>query len=119
MRSSNRLALGKNAEALVEAHLHTLGFATLARNLHVGRAELDLVMQKGSLLVVCEVRSRTDSRFFAPVETITSKKIARIRQATAQWLHQSNTRYTTIRFDAASVYFEPNGPRIEYYENAF
>lgn len=78
-----------------------------------------MIARRGSLLVVCEVRSRKRARPVFPAETITREKLARIRRATAIWLREQKLGRVQARIDAAAVVFDgPNGePRIEYYEN--
>ena len=117
MRS--RPETGRDAEALVAAKLASQGFAILGRNVRVGRLELDVIARRGSLLVVCEVRARTHARFAEPVASIDRAKISRVRRATAQWLATAGLRGVAVRFDAASVVFDQDPPRIEYYEHAF
>ena len=87
--------------------------------MRVGRLELDVVASRGSLLVVCEVRSRTNARPVFPAETIGRKKLERVRRATAIWLREQKLGRVHARIDAAAVVFDgPDGePRIEYYEN--
>jgi putative endonuclease len=118
-RSLARAELGRAAEALVAAKLASQGFAILGRNVRVGRLELDVIARRGSLVVVCEVRARASSRIAEPWETIDRAKIARIRRATGQWLSTARLGGVGIRFDAASVVFDCDPPRIEYFESAF
>jgi putative endonuclease len=86
----------------------------------VGRLELDVIARKGSLVVVCEVRSRRHARAVFPSETIDRKKLGRVRRATAIWLRRQKLGRVYARIDAAAVVFDgPRGePRVEYYENA-
>ena len=71
------------------------------------------------MIVVCEVRARSSARMAEPVESIDRAKIERIRRAAAQWLMTSGLGGVSVRFDAASVVFDQDPPRIEYYEEAF
>ena len=52
---------GARAERTAERHLKQQGYTTLARNLRVGRNELDLVMlaPDGTTVVIVEVKSST------------------------------------------------------------
>lgn len=110
---------GDRGEALVASHLELQGFVILVRNARVGRLEIDLVARRGDLLVFCEVRSRQQASFLNPVETIDRAKVARIRRAAAMWLAEHPQNAHQIRFDAASVVFDRDPPRLEYYESAF
>ena len=75
---------GDAAEALVASRLASAGWTVLARNVHVGRHELDLVaVDPGppAALVVVEVRWRTGRGFGLPEETVDHRKRARVRAA--------------------------------------
>ena len=95
------------------------GFRICARNARVGRLELDIIAMRDDLLVVCEVRARSNARPVFPAETISGKKLERVRRATAMWLRERKLGRVHARIDAAAVVFDgPRGkPRIEYYEN--
>lgn len=117
--TNSKAKLARRAEALVASLLEKRGFEICGRNVRVGRLELDVVARRGGLIVVCEVRSRRSARPVFPAETISGKKLARVRRATAIWLRQQKLGRVQARIDAAAVLFDgPAGePRIEYYEN--
>src|SRR6188474_3299584 len=76
---------GDAAEALAATHLAEAGWIVLARNVHVGRHELDLVaVDPGppAALVVVEVRWRGGRDFGLPEETVDHRKRAHLRMAT-------------------------------------
>jgi putative endonuclease len=79
-----------------------------------------VIARRGSLVVVCEVRSRRSGRLVFPSETIDRKKLGRIRRATAMWLRAQKLGRVRTRIDAAAVVFDgrQGKPHIEYYENA-
>jgi putative endonuclease len=119
-RSTNlRCDLARRGEAAVAKLLEDQGFTLCGLNVRVGRLELDVIAKRGSLIVVCEVRSRRRARPVFPAETIDRKKLARVRQGTAMWLRSQKLGRVHARIDAAAVIFDgPDGePRIEYYEN--
>ncbi|MEP6638076.1 MAG: YraN family protein [Chloroflexota bacterium] len=75
---------GDAAESLVAVRLAAAGWTILARNVHVGRHELDLVaIDPGppAALVVVEVRWRVTRGFGLPEETVDHRKRARVRAA--------------------------------------
>jgi putative endonuclease len=115
----HRAELGARGEALVARHLEREGFAIIARNVRVGRLELDLVARRAHMLVVCEVRTRASRDFLDPVETIDRKKCARIRSAARSWIFGQGVPHHEIRFDAASVVINDAGEDLVYYEAAF
>jgi putative endonuclease len=113
-----RCELARHGESLVATLLERQGFSICGRNVRVGRLELDIIAKRGSLIVVCEVRSRMRARPVFPAETIGPSKLARIRRATAIWLRNQKLGRVHARIDAAAVVFEPGSePHVEYYEN--
>jgi putative endonuclease len=75
---------GDSAEGLVATRLEALGWTILARNLHVGRHELDIVaIDPGPrrALVAVEVRWRAGREFGLPEETFDWRKRRRMREA--------------------------------------
>jgi putative endonuclease len=76
---------GDSAETLVLVRLLAAGWSVLARNVHVGRHELDLVaVDPGppAALVIVEVRWRASRGFGLPEETVDHRKRAHLRMAT-------------------------------------
>jgi Holliday junction resolvase-like predicted endonuclease len=80
---------GDAAEGLVERRLTEMGWTVLARNLHVGRHELDIVAADPgppAALVVVEVRWRRSRDFGLPEETFDHRKRQRLRAAVGRLL---------------------------------
>jgi len=83
MRTAAQRA-GDDAEAFAAAHLRTLGWRVLARQVRVGRSELDLLaVDPGPppALVVVEVRWRSRRDFGLAEETVDGRKRARLHRA--------------------------------------
>jgi len=118
--------LGDRAEAVVARHLTGAGWTILARNVRVGRDELDVVgIDPGPprCLVVVEVRWRASRAFGLAEETVDERKRARIRRATWRWLDEADVPKLPVRFDLIVV--EPPAthggeqPRIRHHRAAF
>ncbi|MBM4407987.1 MAG: YraN family protein [Chloroflexi bacterium] len=78
--------LGDEAEALVERRLLDAGWVVMARNLRLGRDEIDLLaVDPGppAEMVVVEVRWRASRDFGLPEETVDWSKRRRLRRAVA------------------------------------
>lgn len=96
--------LGRAGEALVAAHYTALGYTVLARNWRSGRTgELDLVLGHGDTVVICEVKTRSSTRFGLPAEAVDPRKQRRIRTLAVQYLTEHRVRARIVRFDVASV----------------
>jgi putative endonuclease len=77
-RPTRRMRVGSVGEALVVKYLGGIGWTVLARNVQVGRSELDLVaVDPGppAMLVVVEVRANRTSRFGRPEESVDRDKL--------------------------------------------
>jgi putative endonuclease len=121
---------GDNAESLVLVRLLAAGWTVLARNVHVGRHELDLVaIDPGppSSLVVVEVRWRSSRGFGLPEETVDHRKRTHVRMATYGLLDRGMLPEGVplprlpVRFDLVVV--EPGvgggDPVVRHYRAAF
>jgi putative endonuclease len=120
---------GDAAEQLVASRLLAAGWTILARNVHVGRHELDLVaVDPGppTALVVVEVRWRAARAFGLPEETVDHRKRTRVRSAAYGLLdlgtlpNGGRVPRLPLRFDLIVV--EPGGgerePRIRHHRAA-
>jgi len=77
---------------------------------------LDVIVQKGPVVVVCEVKTRSSLAFGLPSEAVGPDKQRRIRRLAAQWLsEQERSTAVRLRFDVAEVV----GPEIRIIESAF
>ena len=76
---------GASAEAAAAAWLVESGWTVLARNVRVGRDELDLLARdtRGDLVVV-EVRARSGPAFGSGLESVDARKVARLYRAAAR-----------------------------------
>jgi putative endonuclease len=91
------------------------GWTVLARNWRSGRlGELDLIVRRGDVVVVCEVKSRRTAAYGVPAEAVTPAKQARIRRLAAAWLAETHVR-AQVRFDVAAIL----GDDITVIESAF
>jgi putative endonuclease len=115
---------GDAAEERVAARLTAAGWTILARNVHVGRYEIDLVaVDPGAprTLVVVEVRWRAARDFGLPEETVNHRKRVRIRSAAYGLLDRgslpdgSPLPRLPLRFDL--IVTEPGG-RLRHHRHA-
>lgn len=114
------LRLGREGEDLAARYLAKIGFVILAKNWRCREGELDIVATDGQTLVVCEVKTRSGTRFGEPAEAVTADKMARIRRLTGQWLSTHRVGWCRIRFDVIAVCLERAGEvRLRHIEGAF
>ncbi len=114
-------AFGQIAESIAAAYLSKKGFCIVAKNFRYKRFEIDLIVQKGELLVFVEVKARTNNRFGNPETFVTKKQIRAIRRAAEHYLRTCN-HTKAIRFDIVSVLGNGNDPKsveIMHLEDGF
>ena len=82
--SGPRGRIGASAEEAAACWLSAAGWIILARNVRVGRDELDLLARdpQGAMVVV-EVRARSSPAFGSGVESVDVHKVARLYRAAA------------------------------------
>jgi len=121
--AANKAARATSAEAVVAEYLAQRGFVVVARNLRLGKLELDVVARRAELIVVVEVRTRGPGAWTSGFGSIDSAKRRRIRRAGErlwQRRYKNDASAERLRFDAASVSFDAKGrPEVEYAEAAF
>ena len=108
-------ARARFAEDLVASWYASRGYTIVARNWRCPRGELDVVAWRDGVLVVCEVKARRNANFGDPFESITPRKVLRLRRATAAFLGAVRIEVPPVRhlrFDAAGVV----GARVEVRE---
>jgi len=100
-----RLRLGAAGEDMAEAWYRREGYEILARNWRCREGEIDIICARRSVLVICEVKTRTTDAYGHPAEAVTFAKQRRLRRLASRWLESSNgrARPATIRFDVAAV----------------
>ncbi|MCY3636973.1 MAG: YraN family protein [bacterium] len=109
-------ALGRWGEDRVVRWYRRHGFEVLDRNWRCRHGELDVIVRRGSVVAVCEVKTRSSNAFGAPAEAVGWQKQRRIRRLAAQWLSEQERRGAVqLRFDVAEVM----GREIRVIESAF
>jgi putative endonuclease len=109
-------SLGEDAAAEL---LRKSGYRIVARNHRCQRGEVDVIAEKGELLVFVEVRTRATSLFGAPEETVDGRKQRRVIAAARDYLAQRRGPARAARFDVIAVVDGPGGPSLTHFENAF
>ena len=107
-------------EAEVANYLRRHGYTLLAHSYRCRFGEIDLIAQKGKILCMVEVKTRTNLTCGLPREYVTAAKQEKLRKTAAMYLavHELDC---PVRFDVAEVYtdVEHTYARVNYLENAF
>ncbi|SHH18150.1 YraN family protein [Clostridium grantii] len=112
--------IGKLGEDLVATHLKEKGYYILERNFTCSIGEIDIIAKKDNILCFVEVKSRYNLSFGYPCESITGKKVRKIKKIALWYISKYKIKNTDFRFDVAEVYFEKNNElMINIIQNAF
>lgn len=112
--------LGRKGEDLAVAYLTGQGLVLLDRNWRCRDGELDLILTDGSIVVVCEVKTRAGTDFGLPAEAVDDRKARRVRRLTNTWLSTFRVPWCELRFDIIAITWPPGEqPRIHHLKDAF
>jgi putative endonuclease len=95
------------------------GYRVVARNWRCRLGELDLIVERDGVLVICEVKSRHDGVFGGGYEAVTWRKQAKVRALGEVFLQVTGARPRAMRFDVASVAVSGERSAVELFEDAF
>ena len=113
---SQRGTVGEDAAA---AWYVAGGFHVLARNWRCPAGEIDLILRRGPLLVICEVKTRRGGAFGGGFAAVGWEKQRRIRRLAELFLERCPATSAVVRFDVASVAVGDRGASVEVFEDAF
>ena len=102
-------AKGRTAEEAAAAFLTARGWSVLARNHRTPAGELDLVCADGPVIVVVEVKARSDTQFGEALESIGPRKQRRLRASAAWWMAEQGWAGHSLRFDVVDVSLGDDG----------
>ena len=112
----NTTLVGREGEAKAAEYLRKKRYDIIGANYRCRFGELDLIAQKGNLVIFVEVKLRKNDRFGAAADAVTVSKREKLRKAALSWLAATDCTAPT-RFDVIEIYTETG--RINHIENAF
>jgi putative endonuclease len=113
-------AVGRYGEDVAARHLLDAGLEIVARNWRCAEGEIDIVARERGVLVICEVKTRSSTRFGFPAEAITRSKADRLRRLACRWLVEHPGAGADVRFDVVSVLRRPSGAaEVDHVRAAF
>jgi putative endonuclease len=117
--TTKRQRFGDAGEKAAEDVLARDGYRVVARKHRCPRGEVDLVLERGELLVFVEVRTRATALFGGPEETVGFEKQRRVVRAARDFLARWRGPPRGARFDVVAVLDRPQGPLVSHIPNAF
>jgi putative endonuclease len=114
-----RLRLGERGETMACDELESRGYAIVERRFRTRFGEIDVVANDGGTLVFVEVKTKTDSDFSDPVESVTKRKQQRLVSMAEQFVAHHGITEMPCRFDVVTVDISVTPSRIVVYQDAF
>ena len=108
-RTAAPKVLGRWGEDLAANYLAERGVLILERNWRCREGEMDLIAWEAPEIVMCEVRTRRDSRAGSALESITLRKQRRLRRLAAAWLATQDRGDFLVRIDALGIQISRDG----------
>ncbi|WP_276498590.1 YraN family protein [Pontibacter litorisediminis] len=116
-QTGRHLHTGQQGENHAAAYLREQGYSILRQNYRHKRAEVDIIAQKGNLLVFVEVKTRSTNKYGYPEEAVNYRKEAMLLGAAEAFILQEEWPHE-VRFDIISVTLT-SPPAIHHIEDAF
>ena len=101
--------LGRAGEQAAVSYLEGCGFRILDRNWRSADGEIDIVAVERHTLVVCEVKTRSGTRYGTPLEAVTRKKRSRLRRLAVCWVLANGVLFDEVRVDVVEVLKDERG----------
>ena len=110
--------LGQEGEQLAVDFLLKKGYTIRDTNWRYQKAEVDIIAQKGEILVVVEVKTRSTVDFGNPQDFVNPKKIKLLVSAIDEYV-TSKGLDVEVRFDIIAIVKQNDTYAIEHIEDAF
>jgi putative endonuclease len=110
---------GKLGEAEALTYLQEKGYQILEANYRHQHAEIDLIVQRGKMLIFVEVKTRSNLSFGEPETFVSYQKAKLVMRAAEHYIFARDWQHD-IRFDVVAVTITPKGEvKIKHIEDAF
>ena len=110
--------LGEKGEQLAVDYLEKNGYLIIERNWRFKKAEIDIIAQKGEILAVIEVKTRSSNYFGNPEDFVKPKKIKMLVNAIDKFVKYRDLD-VEVRFDIIAIILDNNQFEFEHLEDAF
>ncbi len=119
-KDSTSKEMGQYGEDLAVYHLRKMGYKILARNVVIGRGEIDVLALDAGTLCFVEVKARTHDSYGGGVAAVTRAKRLLVARAAGEIVRRRGLANQDCRFDVVDVSM-PEGcePEVQVFKGAF
>jgi putative endonuclease len=93
---------GKQGEDMAAKWLQEKGYTIIHRNWRYSYHEIDIIATKNEKLHIIEVKTRNDSVFGHPEDSVSKKKFKHLQRATDEFLFR-NPGYKWLQYDVLAI----------------
>lgn len=111
-------SLGIRGEKIAIKMFQDKGYKILETNWRFSKAEIDIIATIGDILVIAEVKTRTNQVYGNPEEFVTMAKQKLLIKAANAFIEEQNSDSET-RFDVVGITINNNDHEIIHHEDAF
>lgn len=86
-KNGKHINTGKAGEELAVHFIQKQGYVILAQNWRFKRSEVDIIASKEKVLHFFEVKTRTGQQPVLPEESVTNKKMNKLKEAAEEYLY--------------------------------
>lgn len=98
--------LGKKGEQIAALYLQQKGYSIKDLNFSTRYGELDIVAQKGEVVIFVEVKTRVGIKMGMPYEAVTPRKVQHLRKAIDSYLLKKHLEKYKLSLDVISIIFD-------------
>lgn len=95
--------IGRYGEDFAAMVLDDMGYRVVDRNFETKMGEIDLVAYKDGVLHFVEVKTRTQTRYGYPAESVTDNKLNHMKKAAQIYIQCRKPDCSVISFDVMEV----------------
>jgi len=110
--------LGIQGEKIAKEFLLKKDYKIIAANWRFSKAEIDIIAIKDNILIITEVKTRSDKQYGNPEDFVTKAKQKQLIKATNAFIEENNIDLET-RFDIIAVTIKGQRNKITHIEDAF
>jgi putative endonuclease len=112
--------LGKSGEDIAIEYLKRKKYKIVCKGFRFLRGEIDIIAYDGDALVFIEVKTRKNTQFSQPEESVTHAKRKQLRRVAQGYLLREHIQDVECRFDVLSLsYDEFKGYKVKHFVDAF
>ncbi len=118
MNNFKHIEKGCKGEQIALEFLRCKGYDILKTRWKFKHKEIDIIALKDQILVVVEVKTRSNNFFSQPQDAVDRKKQNLLIEATEAFI-ESYSNFKEIRFDVIAIILQEDSCQIQHIENAF